>query len=405
MNPQNEAPSSAIYTEISEIPEKIAVFRKQIGGWGIARMAGICGFDGFIDTFIQMRGPASMEEFGPKVSQAAGISASYPVYHVGDKFGGNGPLFAVALHDILCGNVDISYIGALGKDLVLPIFQEALAGKVKAIHTLAEPAHSDCLEFTDGKIMLSDMRSCAEVTWERLIECIGADAMDDLLKQSRFVAAVNWGKLVNVGSVWENIAKRLGELGIPKKQVVFFMDLAEFEQRPHEDRAGLVELVSRITTQCYTLLSLNLKEAWQMADQFGGNFHGAKAPRDVAEVAAFLKKQINADKILVHPNDGAACASNEGCVYIPGPYCKEPLISTGAGDNFGAGCLAGVLSGMDDLGILLSGVCASGHFVRSGKSASYQEIGLLAGMWVEGKLPERLRGPLYLGTMLVKGAT
>ena len=383
-------PDADIYTHISQIREKIADFRAQIGSARIDRMAGICGFDGFIDTFIRMQAPATMDEFGVKVSQAAGISASYPVHHLGDKFGGNGPLFAVALHDVLCGSVDISYIGALGKDSVLPIFQEALRGKVKNIHTLAEPAHSDCLEFKDGKIMLSDMRSCAEVSWERLMECVGAETMDGLLKESRFIAAVNWGKLVNVGSVWENIAKRLGALGIPKKEVVFFMDLADFEQRPHEDRLGLVKLLSQITAQCHTLLSFNLKEAWQMADEFGGKFHGRKLPEDVAEVAAFLKEHMDADRILIHPNDGAACASERGCVYIPGPFCKEPLISTGAGDHFGAGCLAGYLYGLDDLGLLLSGVCASGHFVRTGRSASYGEICHLADLWVEDRLPERL---------------
>ena len=86
-----------------------------------------------------------------------------------------------------------------------------------------------------------------------------------------------------------------------------------------------------------------------MADVFQGKFHGRKSPVDVAEVAAFIKQHVDADKILVHPNDGAACAGDKGCIYVPGPFCKEPLISTGAGDNFGAGCLAGVLSGMDDL--------------------------------------------------------
>lgn len=331
-----------------------------------------------------------MGEFGAKVKDAAGISASYSVHHIGDKFGGNGPLLAGALHDLFGGKIDISYIGALGKGSVLPIFQDALGGKMKSLHTLAEPAHSDCLEFKDGKIMLSDMRSCADVCWERLIECVGIARLDALLKESRFIAAVNWGKLINVGGIWENIVKRLEALGGAKKEVVFFMDLAEFEQRPRQDRLELVELVGRITAQCHTLLSFNLKEAWQMADEFHGNFHGRKTPRDIAELAAFLKEAIDADRILIHPNDGAACAGNEGCVYVPGPFCKEPLISTGAGDHFGAGCLGGVLSGMDDLGILLSGVCASGYFVRSGRSPSFQEAGRLASLWVEGNLPERL---------------
>ena len=77
-------------------------------------------------------------------------------------------------------------------------------------------------------------------------------------------------------------------------------------------------------------------------------------------------------------------------MYIPGPYCKKPLISIGAGDNFGAGCLAGCIEGMDDLGILIAGNCASGHFVRSGRSASFADMSALLDAWLLNSLPERL---------------
>jgi hypothetical protein len=379
-----------IYNDVSELLERISAFSDRISAFIPGRHAGICGFDGFIDTFIRVQEPPTMDEFGRKVAKAAGMAASYPVHHLGDKFGGNGPLFAVALNDIYQGDIDITYIGALGKHAILPIFQEALAAKVRKAYSVADPAHSDCLEFHDGKVMLSDMRSCADVRWEALLEHVGIDKIDALLKQSRFIAALNWGKLVNVGEVWENLALRLRELDIPKKEVTFFMDLAEFEQRPREDRQELVELIAKITPQCTTILSLNLKEAWQLADQFGGEFHGRKAPAEVAEVAAFVKQFVEVDQVLVHPNDGAASAGTDGCIYIPGPFCQQPLISTGAGDNFGAGCLAALLSGMDACDVLLSGACASGYFVRTGRSPAYAEIGRVAALWAEGKLPERL---------------
>jgi hypothetical protein len=56
--------------------------------------SGVCGFDGFIDAFVRLQKPPSMAEFGPMVTAAVRVAASYPVRHLGDKFGGNGPLFA-----------------------------------------------------------------------------------------------------------------------------------------------------------------------------------------------------------------------------------------------------------------------------------------------------------------------
>jgi hypothetical protein len=331
-----------------------------------------------------------MAEFGPKVAAAAGIAASYPVRHQGDKFGGNGPLFAAAMHDIHGGAIDVTYIGALGAGEVLPIYQDALGGKLKRLYTLAAPAHTTCLEFTDGKIMLCDMAACADVTWERLLECVGPSALDAELTAARFISAVNWGKLPHAGAIWSNLAARLGDLGVAAKEVLFFMDLAEFETRPAADREDLLARLGPITRQCQTLLSLNLKEAWQMGEVFGESYHGRMDADAVAELASLLRSRIAVDRVIIHPNDGAACASAAGTVYVPGPYCREPLISTGAGDNFGAGCLSAAMRGCDEAGLLLAGNCASGHFVRSGRSASFVDMTRLLDAWAAGTLGERI---------------
>lgn len=354
------------------------------------KLSGICGFDGFIDTFIHFEQPKSMAELGPKITAAAGIATSYSVRHLGDKFGGNGPLFAAGLNDIHEGNIDITYIGALGREKILPVFEDALKGKTQQIFSLADPAHSDCLEFTDGKIMLSDLSACAEITLERLLECVGQETLDKTLKDARFIGAVNWGKLIHVGEVWSYLAQRLEALGVAPKSVVCFMDLAEFEGRAPEDLQDLLKRLSGITRQCTTILSFNLKEAWQMGSVFGGNFHGRKDADSVAELATLLRSHTDVDKIIIHPNDGAVCASAEKTIYVPGPFCKQPLISTGAGDNFGAGCLAAMLAGMDDAGVLLAGNCASGHFVRSGRSATFPAMLSMVELWSKGELPERL---------------
>ncbi|MDF3128376.1 hypothetical protein P0Y35_04135 [Kiritimatiellaeota bacterium B1221] len=353
-------------------------------------LKGLVGFDGFVDTFIRMRQPASMAEFGPKVAEAAGIAASYAVNHEGDKFGGNGPLFIAAFSDLFSNQVDVSYIGGLGAGKVEPIFAEALDGKVDRIFSLAPSAHSDCLEFTDGKIMLGDFDACNEITLERMQEVMGQDAIDQELNQAQFISAVNWGKLPHVGEIWSYLASQSKALGRTPKEVLFFMDLAEFEHRSEVDVQGLIASLSDITAQFTTLMSFNLKEAWQMGDRFGGSFHGKKDPASVSELATLLRNHLDVDKIIIHPNDGAACADAGSCVFVPGPYCQSPLISTGAGDNFGAGCVAASLMGLDNAGMLLAGNSTSGYFVRSGRTPGLTDLVTFVESWAAGSLPERL---------------
>ena len=299
---------TTIYRNVAALADVIAEFKIRAAA-AQPRLSGLCGFDGFIDTFVRLQAPASMAEFGPKVAAAAGIAASYEARHLGDKFGGNGPLFAAAMHDLHGGAIDVTYIGAMGGGAVLPIYQDALGGKMKRLFTLAAPAHSTCLEFTDGKVMLCDLAACAEVTWERLLERVGPAALDEELMAARFISAVNWGKLPYAGEIWSNLAERLAALGVAAKAVVFFMDLAEFETRPLADREDLLARMGPITRQCQTLLSFNLKEAWQMAEVFGGAYHGRMDADAVAELAGFLRARIAVDRVIVHPNDGAACAS------------------------------------------------------------------------------------------------
>ena len=386
---ENSIMNPIIYHDVQSLAPVIEAFKTKTAA-ASARFSGLCGFDGFVDTFVRLQIPPSMAEFGTKVTAAAGIASSYPARHGGDKFGGNGPLFAAALNDIFAGQIDVTYIGALGDNEVLPLFQAALGQKTKRLYTLGRAAHTTCLEFSDGKVMLNDMSTCAEVTWARLLERVSQPVLDEELANADFISAVNWGKLPYAGEIWSQLSARLALLGVAPKKVFYFMDLAEFETRSGADREDLLARIPAITRQCQTLLSFNLKEAWQMAEVFGGNYTGRKDADAVADLASFLRAHISVDRIIVHPNNGAACASVSGTVYMPGPYCSNPLISTGAGDNFGAGCLAAALKGLDDAGIIMAGNSASGYFVRSGRSATIGDMVKLLDVWTAGTLTERL---------------
>ncbi len=379
-----------IYQSIQDLSSALAVFSQVLSSTRKDRLEGLCGFDGFVDSFIRMNRPSSMAEFGPKVAEAAGIAASYSVTHEGDRFGGNGPLFVSALHDLFDGRIDLRYAGGVGVSEMEPLFAEALEPRLTAVYPMAQPAHTDCLEFTDGKIMLNDFGPCGDITLARLLEVAGEPEFQKIVDAADFFVAVNWGKLPNVGEIWADIAMRRDAGLSSGSRVPFFMDLAEFEHRSRKDVEELLVLLPRITEAFSSFLSFNLKEAWQMGEVLGGHFTGKKQPEDVAALAGFLKQNISVDRIVIHPNSGAACASHDDVVYVPGPYCEKPLISTGAGDNFGAGCLAGHLAGLDDTGMLLAANAASGYYVRTGRSARFEDLLDLVDRWHRGQLPERL---------------
>ena len=80
----------------------------------------------------------------------------------------------------------------------------------------------------------SGFKPCARSAAARQVcspEALAKESDESIIKAADFVGAVNWGKLVNVGTIWRNLAARHKALGGAAKQLLFFMDLAEFEHR------------------------------------------------------------------------------------------------------------------------------------------------------------------------------
>ena len=47
----------------------------------------------------------------------------------------------------------------------------------------------------------------------------------------------------------------------------------------------------------------------------------------------FPYTRIDADLVIIYPNDEATCAGVNGKVYVSGFFCRKSLMSTGPDDN------------------------------------------------------------------------
>ena len=134
-------------------------------------MSAVLGFDGFVDEIIAVvdkrHGPdryepvESIAAMARKILGASGESSNYELIVKQRKLGGNGPIMANALASLGLG---VTYIGNLGYPDVHLVFRE-FAGRAKVI-SIAEPGHTDALEFADGKLMLGKLQTLGDVNWE-----------------------------------------------------------------------------------------------------------------------------------------------------------------------------------------------------------------------------------------------
>ena len=354
----------------------LAALQANIGA--LTSKLSIVGLDGFVDTIVTpvalrtAQGEAftpitTITEFGQRILGAAGKSTNIEFYPRMDKLGGNGPIMANALH---AAGSHLKYIGALGRAAIHPVFQE-FAGKADVV-SLCDPAATTAVEFTDGKLMLGQMRSLDEITFARLVEKMGEPALIQAFAGADLIALVNWTMIPNMTAIFNSLVESVLPK-LPARNRLFFFDLADPEKRSRADLLNVLDVIGKFERFGRVTLGLNLKEAQQVwaaldypiikEDEAG-----------LRKMAADIRARLGLAAVVVHPKESAACATAAGTAWIPGPYTKKPLITTGAGDHFNAGFSHGQLLGLDPEACLAVGVSTSGHYVRTGQSPTSTDL-------------------------------
>jgi hypothetical protein len=345
----------------------------------------VVGLDGFVDTIVTPvalrtgQGEAfkpitTIAEFGQRISAAAGKSTNIEFYPRMDKLGGNGPIMANAL---LSHGLRLKYIGALGRGAIHPVFQE-MARRAEIV-SICDPAATTAVEFEDGKLMLGQMRSLDEITFDRITERMGSAAFTQALAAADIVALVNWTMIPNMTAIFERLVSDVLPQ-LPPKERIFFFDLADPEKRSRSDLLLALSTIARFGRFGRVTLGLNLKEAQQVwsALDFGP---AGEDEANLRHMASQICQRLDLACVVVHPKESAACATAQGNWWIPGPYSAKPLITTGAGDHFNAGFVTGQLLGLSPESCLATGVCTSGHYVRTAQSPSLTDLQTFLANW------------------------
>ena len=228
----------------------------------------VVGLDGFVDEIIDVVDKrtsatvyerlATISQFGEKISLAAGKSCNFELVVKHQKLGGNGPIMANALAAI---GFATTYVGNLGNPSIHPVFQP-LAASAQVI-SIAAPAHTNALEFVDGKIMLGNLTPLSEITWERLLQHVGLERLVSLIDGASLLGLVNWTMLPHMTNIWEGLVANVFPR-LSKADRTVFIDLADPEKRLIEDLRGALTTLQKINSHLHVILGLNLSEAQQV---------------------------------------------------------------------------------------------------------------------------------------------
>lgn len=332
----------------------------------------LSGFDGFVDEIVwivderqsvdKFKRIETISALGDRIKAAAGESANIELVVQLEKLGGNGPIMANAQS---ASGLSVTYIGNLGYPAIHSVFQPMTAHM--NVKSVAEPGHTDALEFTDGKLMLGKREPLKQVSWSALKSQIGLDAITKEVDGADLVASVNWTMLPYMNTIWEGMLTEVLP-NVSKKQRRFFFDLADPAMRTESDlRDGLYKLAQfRLFGE--TILGLNQSESEQVAKVLGISAEGNEA------VAEAIRTKLGIHCVVVHPRESASAAIEGEAATFLGPFTADPAISTGAGDHFNAGFCLGRLLGMSIAESLCVGTATSGFYVRTTSSPTADQL-------------------------------
>lgn len=352
----------------------------------------LIGFDGFVDEIIHVVDKRldsehftrvnTIEEFASRISKASGLSTNIELVPTVKKIGGNGPIMCNALSK---HNSKITYIGALGYPSIDGVFT-TMEDNV-TLHSIAANGHTDALEFDDGKLLLGKMSSLNDVTYEKLISNFGKEKFISLLEKVDLFASVNWSMLPYMTDTWKKILEEIVPF-LPKRNTkpILFIDLADPEKRENVEIIEALNLLRKFNDYFSVVLGLNKKEAYDIANVLDLFDNASLEHMQVAlkDLNKELYDYLQIDAVVIHPVDRSCCVIKGKYYEEDGPYIAKPKLSTGAGDNFNAGFVLGLLLDLNPDEALLLGMTTSGFYVRQARSPEYKELSDFLIEWSKG---------------------
>jgi hypothetical protein len=350
----------------------------------VARMRAFVGLDGFVDEILHVvdkRESAerftrmgTIEQLAERLAGAAGKSTNIELVPQVTKLGGNGPIMSNALASL---GLKVAYLGLLGYPNLHPVF-EGFSQQAE-VHSIAEPGHTDALEFEDGKVMVGKHASLKEMTWPNIDARFGREAFTSKMQESALVGFVNWTMLPYMSDVWEAILKEVCPRLVGPRRRIFF-DLADPEKRTPADIQRALDLIGQFQEFFDVILGLNEKEANEVGEVLGLKT-GAHTPEAITRLTSEIGARLPIETVVVHPTQYAAAVTGGKVECVKGLYTAKPKITTGAGDHFNAGFCLGKLIGLDNPLAMLTGVTTSGYYVRTGQSPALPALAALMREW------------------------
>jgi len=339
------------------------------------------GIDGYIDEVWQIVDSrknneeytlfTGMKDFAKSLYDCGHGGYAHEIIHKRRTYGGFCANTGMAAGKL---GASLTLLGLFGEDGIDSAFVPL--EKYCRLISAGKPNVTQAFEFEDGKILLSNIEGMMYFNWQTIKDHIAPDILREAFTKADLIALGYWSLIPAFDEILSSICR---EFIIKSQCKRFFFDFADIRKRDAKALSDILTLLGNLNKQIPMTLSLNENEAAILYTQYGCFFNKSPEGADTwAETETEkVRQKIGLDELVVHtPFFAVGASASEGTAFVLQRYCPNPVITTGAGDNFNGGYIAastkaGELSMRERLVI---GNATASFYVQNGHSPDKAEL-------------------------------
>ena len=259
--------------------------------------------------------------------------------------------------------------GLYGTPTIDPAYDEFK--EICDLESLGEPALTIALEFSDGKVLMSDLQAVSNLSWEHFKTHFGEEKLKELFSGVDILGLGYWSLTANFDGLFLGFMEQY-ETATPPRRM--FFDFADIKKKSSESFIKSLELIKSFNSKIPMTFSLNEHEVLELFSRVGVK-RPELTPPAIASALTIAREKIGFDELVVHtPEFAAASSAAEGEAYAIQDRQTNVVRLAGAGDSFNGGFLCASLGDLPLKERLVVANAVTAFFVTHATGPTKEEL-------------------------------
>ena len=259
--------------------------------------------------------------------------------------------------------------GLYGSPTIDPAYDEFK--EICDLESLGDPALTIALEFSDGKVLMSDLQAVSNLSWEQFKKHFGEEKLKELFSGVDILGLGYWSLTANFDGLFKGFMEQYETMTPPRRM---FFDFADIKKKSSEAFIKSLELIKTFNSRIPMTFSLNEHEVLELFSRVGVE-RPELTPAAIASALTVAREKIGFDELVVHtPEFAAASSAAEGEAYAIQDRQTNVVRLAGAGDSFNGGFLCASLGDLPLKERLVVANAVTAFFVTHATGPTKEEL-------------------------------